>query len=99
MKCKQPAANVWMLNGFQISQAENVSRATGTPLAEISKQNFRSFRDVLPPKHRMAAVTAKVAPLNTKITAKLHQFRTLASLRDTVLAKLLSGELSSFDPA
>jgi type I restriction-modification system DNA methylase subunit len=42
----------------------------------------------------MAAFSAKVAPLYAQITANLHQSRTLATLRDTLLPKLLSGELS-----
>ncbi len=41
----------------------------------------------------MAAFTAKVAPLYAQITANLHQSRTLAALRDTLLPKLLSGEV------
>jgi type I restriction enzyme S subunit len=50
---------------------------------------------VLPPKELMVAFTAKVAPLYAQIIANLHQSRTtLATLRDTLLPKLLSGELS-----
>jgi type I restriction enzyme, S subunit len=39
------------------------------------------------------AFTAKVAPLYAQITTSLHQSRTLATLRDTLLPKPLSGEL------
>ncbi|MFZ4779240.1 MAG: restriction endonuclease subunit S, partial [Terrimicrobiaceae bacterium] len=67
---------------------------TGTTFAEISKQNFRPIRVVLPPKELMAAFTAKVAHLYAQITANLRQSRTIATLRDTLLPKLLSGELS-----
>jgi len=52
------------------------------------------IRIVLPPKELMAAFTAKVEPLYAQITANFHQSRTLATLRDTLLPKLLSGELS-----
>jgi len=74
--------------------AEIESRATGTTFAEISKQNFRPILAVLPPKEVMAAFTEKVAPLYDQITANLHQSRTLTTLRDALLPKLLSGELS-----
>ena len=67
---------------------------TGTTVAEISKQNFRPIPVVLPPKELMAASTTKVAPHYAQITANLHQSHTLATLRDTLLPKLLSGELS-----
>ena len=42
----------------------------------------------------MTAFTTKVAPLYAIITANLHQSLTLATLRDTLLPKLMSGELS-----
>ena len=94
MKCNDRAPNFFMLNGCQTNMAGIQSRATGTTFAEISKQNFRPIRVVLPPPQLMAAFTAKVAPLYAQITANLHQSRTLATLRDTLLPKLLSGELT-----
>jgi len=99
MKCIKRASNFFMLNWCQTNMAEIESRATGTTFAEISKQNFRPIRVVLPPKELMAAFTAKVAPLYAQITANLHQSRTLATLRDTLLPKLLSGELSVAEAA
>jgi type I restriction enzyme S subunit len=94
LKCNERASNFFMLNWCQTNMAEIECRATGTTFAEISKQNFRPICVVLPPKELMAAFTAKVAPLYAQITANLHQSRTLATLRDTLLPKLLSGELS-----
>jgi len=93
LKCNDRASNFFMLNWCQTNMAEIESRATGTTFAEISKQNFRPILVVLPPADVMAAFTTKVAPLYAKITANLHQSRTLATLRDTLLPKLLSGEL------
>ncbi len=94
LKCNERASNFFMLNWCQTNMAEIESRATGTTFAEISKQNFRPIPVVLPPKELMAAFTAKVEPIYAKITANLHQSRTLATLRDTLLPKLLSGEVS-----
>ena len=94
MKCNDRASNFFMLNWCQTNMAEIESRATGTTFAEISKQNFRPIRVVLPRKELMSAFTAKVTPLYAQIHANLHQSRTLATLRDTLLPKLLSGELS-----
>lgn len=93
LKCNDRASNYFMLNWCQTNMAEIESRATGTTFAEISKQNFRPIALVLPPKELMAAFTSKVVPLYAQITANLHQSRTLATLRDTLLPKLLSGEL------
>jgi len=97
MKCNGRASNFFMLNWCHENMAEIEGRATGTTFAEISKQNFRPIPVVLPPKELMAVFTAKVAPLYDQITANLHQSRTLAALRDTLLPKLLSGELSVAD--
>jgi type I restriction enzyme S subunit len=94
LKCNERASNFFMLNWCQKNMAEIEGRATGTTFAEISKQNFRPIPVVLPPKELMAAFTAKVASIYAQITANLHQSRTLATLRDTLLPKLLSGELS-----
>lgn len=94
MKCNEKASNFFMLNWCIANMAEIESRATGTTFAEISKQNFRPIRVVLPPKLLMAEFTNKVAPLYSQITANLQQSRILATLRDTLLPKLLSGELS-----
>ncbi len=95
LKCNDRATNYFMLNWCQANMAEIESRATGTTFAEISKQNFRPIRVVLPPKELMAAFTAQVAPLYAQITANLHQSRTLATLRDTLLPKLLSGKVTT----
>jgi type I restriction enzyme S subunit len=94
LKCNEYASNYFMLNWCQSNMLEIESRATGTTFAEISKQNFRPIRVVLPPRSLMSAFTAKVEPLYEQITANLRQSQTLASLRDTLLPKLLSGELS-----
>ena len=97
MKCNERASSFFMLNWCQTNMAEIESRATGTTFAEISKQNFRPIRIVLPPKELMATFTAKVAPPYAQIIANLRQSRTLATLRDALLPKLLSGELSVGD--
>jgi type I restriction enzyme S subunit len=94
LKCNGFASNFFMLNWCQTNIAEIESRATGTTFAEISKQNFRPIPVVLPPIELMAAFTAKAAPLYAQITANLHQSQALANLRDTLLPKLLSGELA-----
>ncbi|MBA3882861.1 MAG: restriction endonuclease subunit S [Chthoniobacterales bacterium] len=93
LKPNERASNFFMLSWCQTNMAEIESRATGTTFAEISKHNFRPIPVVLPPERLMAAFSAKVAPLYAQITANLRQSRTLATLRDTLLPKLLSGQL------
>ena len=97
MKCNERASNHFMLNWCQTNMGDIEGRVTGTTFAEISKQNFRPIPLMLPPKELMAAFTTKVAPLYAQITANLRQSRTLATLRDTLLPKLLNGELRVVD--
>jgi type I restriction enzyme S subunit len=48
---------------------------------------------VLPPEPVAEAFTRQVRPSVDRIIAGTHQSRTLAALRDTLLPKLISGEL------
>ena len=49
---------------------------------------------VVPPKDLVMQFTAIARSAHDQIEANLQQSRTLATLRDTLLPKLLSGELS-----
>jgi len=66
----------------------------GTVFGSINKQNFENLRFVIPPPEIVAAYERQAAPLDEQIYNLEHQSRTLATLRDTLLPKLLSGELS-----
>ena len=94
MKCNDRASNYFMLNWCQSNMEEIKSRTSGTTFPEISKNSFRPISLVLPPKKLMNELTARVAPLYAQIAANLHQSATLATIRDTLLPKLLIGELS-----
>ena len=68
--------------------------STGTKMPRTNWSDISSFKVVLPPKPIAAAFTRNIQPMLDRIHANLHQSRTLATLRDTLLPKLLSGELS-----
>ena len=93
MKCNDRASNYFMLNWCQSNMDGIKSRASGTTFPEISKNSFRPIQVILPPKEIMAVFTAKVAPHCSQIAANLRQSSVLASLRDTLLPSLLSGNL------
>lgn len=69
--------------------------STGTKMPRTNWGDISSFKAALPPKPLAAAFTKQIEPMVERITANLHQSRTLATLRDTLLPKLLSGELST----
>ena len=68
--------------------------STGTKMPRTNWSDISSFKVALPPKPLAAAFTKQIEPMVERITANLFQSRTLATLRDTLLPKLLSGELS-----
>ena len=66
----------------------------GSIFDTITTSTFEATDVLLAPKEILLAFDRQVAPLFQQIRASLHQARTLAALRDTLLPKLLSGELS-----
>jgi type I restriction enzyme S subunit len=67
--------------------------ANGSTFMEISKGNLRRLPMIQAPKPVMDAFIAVVDPLVERIVAITEQNLALASLRDTLLPKLVSGEL------
>ena len=67
----------------------------GSIFDTITTSTFEATDVLLAPKEVLAAFDASTAPLFQRILANIHESRTLASLRDTLLPKLLSGELSA----
>ena len=68
--------------------------AEGTVFGSINKDSFEKLRFVIPPDEIIAAYERQAGPLDEQIRALENQSRALATLRDTLLPKLLSGELS-----
>jgi type I restriction enzyme, S subunit len=72
--------------------ATRVSKGTKMPV--VGWPDFANYQIVVPPPQVRRAFGDLVAPMFDRIIANLHESRTLATLRDTLLPKLLSGELS-----
>jgi type I restriction enzyme S subunit len=68
--------------------------AEGTVFGSINKDSFEKLRFVIPPDEIVAAYERQAGPLDEQIRILENQSRTLATLRDTLLPRLLSGELS-----
>lgn len=71
----------------------------GSIFDTITTSTFEATKVLLAPKEVLLAFDRQVTPLFQQVHANLHQSRTLATLRDTLLPKLLSGELSVVDVA
>lgn len=67
--------------------------STGTKMPRTSWSDMSRYSIALPPKAVAGAFTSFVRPIINRMAASIHEARTLASLRDALLPKLLSGEL------
>ena len=69
------------------------SYANGSTFLEISKSAFRRLKIAFPPRQLRTIFENLVNPSFEKIRANLYQINTLEKLRDTLLPKLMSGEV------
>lgn len=67
--------------------------AEGTVFGSIGKKEFHAIACVRPPEAVVAACEAMLAPIDNRIDVTERESRALASLRDALLPKLISGEL------
>jgi len=74
--------------------AQLQQRTHGTVFDTITTETFKTLDCIFPPPIITAAFDKIVEPQLEKIRANLQQSRTLAALRDSLLPKLLSGNLS-----
>jgi very-short-patch-repair endonuclease/restriction endonuclease S subunit len=93
MTPKTGTSNIFLLLWASVAHEEIVSRANGSTFLEISKANFRPIPVVTPSAGVMRAFEEQARHLYQRIVAAERDSRTLAGLRDTLLPKLVSGEL------
>jgi type I restriction enzyme, S subunit len=74
-------------------QAHTYSHTTGTTVLHLSSTAIPSFVSIVPPVAIAEQFAEQADPIFRLIDENAKQSRTLATLRDTLLPKLLSGEL------
>lgn len=93
IKCTDEVPNYFILNWLKDNMEEIIGRANGTTFLEITKSNFRPMPIFIPSPEKMSGFIITVEPLYQQIVANLKESRTLASLRDSLLPRLMSGEV------
>lgn len=73
------------------------SIVTGAVQPKISQANLRSIQVVVPPQHELDAFNELIRPLFDQIRQNQDQNKALTSLRDSLLPKLMSGEIDVSD--
>jgi len=93
MRPRPGISNLFLLRWASAAHDEIVSHANGSTFLEISKSSFRPIRIVAPSAPVMDAFDHVTRSMYLKVVEQEHESRTLAQLRDTLLPKLISGEL------
>lgn len=65
----------------------------GSVFGSIGKDDFKKLENIIPPKELIEAFQEKGKPIDDKIFSNTNQIKTLTNLRDTLLPKLMSGEV------
>jgi type I restriction enzyme S subunit len=93
MKCDGALPNVYVLPWCRESMDAIVGNANGSTFQEISKSNFRPLRVVVPSDPVLTSFTRSAVSVYRQLAENERESRSLAQLRDTLLPKLISGEL------
>ena len=80
---------LWM----RTATSELESKAVGSAQQNISKAIVEETRVVRPPSEVLERFTILVGPIIDRWISNLHESRTLAILRDTLLPRLISGDV------
>ena len=86
-------SNLFLLYWCETSHEEIVNHANGSTFLEISKSNFREMPITAPAEATMRAFDEQVRRLYERIVSNERERHALQTQRETLLPKLVSGEL------
>ena len=93
LKPRSGISNYFLLHWCDSNLDEIKNRASGTTFAEISKAAFRPIPAVAPHNNVMEKFHEFASPIYERALVASKEVETFAELRDTLLPKLISGEL------
>lgn len=93
MKCDKVLTPEYVLQWCSASMEKIKGRAGGTTFAEISRTSFREIPVIVPSQGVITNYSDTVKSIYELITKNILQTKTLAEIRDTLLPRLLSGEI------
>lgn len=91
--CDKLVSNYFMYLWCKANMDAIKNAGNGSTFEEISKSSFKALGLVIPPKNKLMEFDKAVLPSFEKIRTNKRQIRTLEKLRDTLLPKLMSGEV------
>jgi type I restriction enzyme S subunit len=78
---------------YHLNEFIAISRAHATTMGHIKRGDLDNAKVAVPPDTDLKQMTNSMSPLLQKFEANNRQIRTLEKLRDTLLPKLMSGEV------
>lgn len=86
---------LWLFHRLQAHDFKSFARgfANGTTVLHLKMDGVKRYRFPMPPSERIDTFTALAESLVGRIDCADSESRTLAELRDTLLPKLISGEI------
>lgn len=93
MKPRHDTSNLFLLRWASAAHDEIAGHANGSTFLEISKASFRPIRTVTPSGAAMEAFDRLSRSMYRKVVEHERESRTLATLRDALLPKLIHGEI------
>ena len=83
---------LWTLH--HLDEFRLIAASKATTMGHIQRSHITDAKVVVPPRNLLDAMTLTMSPIIDQLIANRIQSRTIGVLRDTLLPKLLSGELS-----
>ena len=93
MLCDKRLSPEFIIQWCNYEMDEIKQRSSGTTFAEISKKNFKVIQVVVPTEGIQQSYSELASGIYNKIAETAMECKTLADIRDSLLPKLLSGEL------
>jgi len=93
LKSNDLMPSVYLLNWCLSNVQQFKDRASGTTFAEISKAAFRPIPILVPSEQVARSFAGKAQTLYERVVSNMRQSTLLATTRDSLLPKLISGEI------
>lgn len=90
---KKGFSNLFMLYWLKQNMDSVIEKANGSTFLEISKSNFKEIKIIIPNQEVLDLYIDKVNPMFTYLTESLKENEELRLMRDSLLPRLISGEL------
>lgn len=94
---KDSQLDMWLFHEMQSRVSDYLAVANGATFLELSRGRFKTMPVRWAPEDVMRRFGAIARPLHGRARAAMHESRSLAALRDTLLPELMSGRLQIKD--